>query len=92
MPHMQRCSAGMEACISNLLEPGETFVVGDKGIWGQRVADIGERFGGAGPDGHSLHGHSLHPVRVRCGWLCLRGQTCDGMSRACLTGASQVLS
>ena len=37
----------MEACISNLLEPGETFVVGDKGIWGQRVADIGERFGGA---------------------------------------------
>ncbi|KAK9842592.1 hypothetical protein WJX81_008023 [Elliptochloris bilobata] len=37
--------AGMEACISNLLEPGETFVVGDKGIWGLRVADIGERFG-----------------------------------------------
>ena len=39
--------AGMEACISNLLEPGDTFVVGDKGIWGMRVADIGERFGGA---------------------------------------------
>ena len=38
--------AGMEACISNLLEPGDTFVVGDKGIWGMRVADIGERFGG----------------------------------------------
>lgn len=37
----------MEACISNLLEPGDTFVVGDKGIWGMRVADIGERFGGA---------------------------------------------
>ena len=36
----------MEACISNLLEPGDTFVVGDKGIWGMRVADIGERFGG----------------------------------------------
>lgn len=40
-------TAGMEACISNLLEPGDTFVVGDKGIWGMRVADIGERFGGA---------------------------------------------
>ena len=37
----------MEACISNLLEPGDTFVVGDKGIWGERVADIGTRFGGA---------------------------------------------
>lgn len=83
MPYTQRCSVGMEACISNLLEPGETFVVGDKGIWGQRVADIGERFGGAAPDGHSLHGHSLHPVRVRSGWPCGRGQTCDEMSRAC---------
>ncbi len=78
----------MEACISNLLEPGETFVVGDKGIWGQRVADIGERFGGAAPDCHSLHGHRLHPVRVRIGWPCLRGKTCDEMSSACSAVAS----
>ena len=55
--HTQLRHAGMEACISNLLEPGETFVVGDKGIWGQRVADIGERFGGA----FWVHVHSLHP-------------------------------
>ena len=51
-PQLSQCScppwpAGMEACISNLLEPGDTFVVGDKGIWGERVADIGTRFGGA---------------------------------------------
>jgi len=25
--------AGMEACIANLVEPGETVVVGNKGIW-----------------------------------------------------------
>ena len=37
--------AGMEAAIVNLLEPGETIVVGVAGIWGQRVADMAGRFG-----------------------------------------------
>jgi len=36
---------GMEACITNLLEPGETIVVGNAGIWGQRVLDMSSRFG-----------------------------------------------
>lgn len=36
----------MEAAIANLLEPGETIVVGNKGIWGQRVNDLSERYGG----------------------------------------------
>ena len=38
--------AGMEACITNLLEPGETILIGDKGIWGARAADMAGRFGG----------------------------------------------
>ena len=38
--------AGMEAAIANLLEPNETIVVGNKGIWGQRVNDLSERYGG----------------------------------------------
>lgn len=37
--------AGMEAAIANLLEPGETIVVGNIGIWGTRVCDMAERFG-----------------------------------------------
>jgi alanine-glyoxylate transaminase / serine-glyoxylate transaminase / serine-pyruvate transaminase len=37
--------AGMEAAIANLVEPGETVVVGNKGIWGERVADMADRFG-----------------------------------------------
>lgn len=41
--------AGMEAAISNLLEPGETIVVGNKGIWGQRVNDLSDRYGGEDP-------------------------------------------
>ena len=38
--------AGMEACIANLLEPGETIVVGNNGIWGSRVCDLAERYQG----------------------------------------------
>lgn len=37
--------AGMEASIANLVEPGETVVVGNKGIWGQRVCDLAARYG-----------------------------------------------
>jgi alanine-glyoxylate transaminase/serine-glyoxylate transaminase/serine-pyruvate transaminase len=37
--------AGMEAAIANLLEPGEKIVVGNAGIWGERVADMAGRFG-----------------------------------------------
>lgn len=39
-----RGAAGMEAVIANLLEPGEKIVVGNSGIWGQRVADMASRF------------------------------------------------
>ncbi|CAL8465427.1 g4963 [Coccomyxa elongata] len=38
--------AGMEAAIANMLEPGETIVVGNNGIWGQRVCDLAARYGG----------------------------------------------
>lgn len=37
--------AGMEAVIANLLEPGETIVVGNHGIWGERVIDLSQRYG-----------------------------------------------
>ncbi|KAF8067361.1 hypothetical protein HT031_002409 [Scenedesmus sp. PABB004] len=36
--------AGMEAAIANLLEPGEKVVVGVNGIWGERVADLADRY------------------------------------------------
>lgn len=43
----------MEACIANLVEPGETVVVGNNGIWGARVVDMAGRFGG-GCSAHAL--------------------------------------
>ncbi|KAI8464850.1 MAG: pyridoxal phosphate-dependent transferase [Monoraphidium minutum] len=36
--------AGMEAVIANLLEPGDKIVVGNNGIWGERVSDMAGRF------------------------------------------------
>ena len=46
--------AGMEASIANLLEPGETIVVGNHGIWGQRVNDLVERYGGEHPSKNAI--------------------------------------
>ncbi|ELV12244.1 serine--pyruvate aminotransferase [Tupaia chinensis] len=35
----------LEAALCNLLEPGDSFLVGVNGIWGQRAVEIGERVG-----------------------------------------------
>ena len=40
-------SAGMEACLVNLLEPGDEFVVGVNGVFGTRMAEVAERAGAA---------------------------------------------
>ena len=42
--------AGMEAAIANCIEAGETIVVANAGIWGQRVCDLSERYGGQRPN------------------------------------------
>src|SRR5258705_3477596 len=33
-------SAGMEACVVNLIEPGDTMLVCVNGVFGQRMADV----------------------------------------------------
>ena len=38
-------SAGMEACLVNLLEPGDRMVVGINGVFGNRMADVARRAG-----------------------------------------------
>ena len=38
-------SAGMEACLVNLLEPGDGLLVAVNGVFGERMAAIGERCG-----------------------------------------------
>lgn len=36
---------GMEACLTNLLEPGETALIVKCGIWGERAACMANRLG-----------------------------------------------
>lgn len=38
-------SAGMEACLANLLEPGDEAVVGVAGVFGERMCDVAGRIG-----------------------------------------------
>ena len=38
-------SAGMEACLVNLLEPGDSLLVAVNGVFGERLSAIGERCG-----------------------------------------------
>ena len=38
-------TAGMEASLVNVLEPGDTFVIGTNGYFGERLAEIGRRCG-----------------------------------------------
>ena len=67
--------AGMEACISNLVEPGEKVVVGNNGIWGARVCDLAARFRGENCTGGlwscslSICGIVGRHCTSPCGWL-----------------------
>ena len=36
-------SAGMEACFVNLLEPGDTAIVGVNGVFGERMCEVARR-------------------------------------------------
>ncbi|MFV0446582.1 MAG: pyridoxal-phosphate-dependent aminotransferase family protein [Planctomycetaceae bacterium] len=38
-------SAGMEACVVNLIEPGDRIVIGVNGVFGTRMADVARRCG-----------------------------------------------
>src|SRR3990172_7452881 len=40
------CSAGQEAAVANLVEPGERVLVCVNGVFGGRLADMAERAGG----------------------------------------------
>ena len=47
-------SAGMETCLVNLVEEGDTVLVCVNGVFGTRMADIVERLGGFGIPGTSV--------------------------------------
>src|SRR5471032_1760328 len=38
-------SAGMEACFVNLVEPGDTVIIGVNGVFGERMCEVARRCG-----------------------------------------------
>jgi alanine-glyoxylate transaminase/serine-glyoxylate transaminase/serine-pyruvate transaminase len=57
-------SAGMEACFVNLLEPGETAIVGVNGVFGERMADVARRCGAEVVRVEESWGRALDPQRL----------------------------
>lgn len=56
--------AGMESCLANLLEPGDTAVIGINGFFGGRMADIAARYGANVIRVEAEWGAILDPQRV----------------------------
>ncbi|MFA9269575.1 MAG: alanine--glyoxylate aminotransferase family protein, partial [Baekduiaceae bacterium] len=54
-------SAGMEAMVANLIEPGERVVCGVHGLFGERMADELARHGADGGRGEAEWGRAIDP-------------------------------
>ncbi|HVL90930.1 MAG TPA: alanine--glyoxylate aminotransferase family protein [Actinomycetota bacterium] len=57
-------SAGMEAALVNLLEPGDVAVVGIAGVFGERMADVARRCGAQVREVRAEWGAPLEPAQV----------------------------
>ncbi|MGH3671671.1 MAG: pyridoxal-phosphate-dependent aminotransferase family protein [Pseudonocardiaceae bacterium] len=54
-------SAGMEACLASLLEPGELAIVGVNGYFGERLCEVARRVGAQVQAVHAPWGQPLDP-------------------------------
>ena len=57
-------SAGMEACFVNLLEPGDTAIVGVNGVFGERMCEVARRCGAEVVRVEAAWGRALDPQRL----------------------------
>ena len=57
-------SAGMEACLVNLIEPGASLLVAVNGVFGERMAAIGERSGARVQRVEAALGEIVPPERL----------------------------
>ena len=57
-------SAGMEACFVNLLEPGDTAIVGANGVFGERMCEVARRCGAEVVRVEERWGMPLDPQRL----------------------------
>lgn len=64
MPVSGPGSAGMEACFANLLEPGDTIVVCENGVFGGRMRAMSERLGARVVTVSDPWGRAVDPAKV----------------------------
>jgi alanine-glyoxylate transaminase/serine-glyoxylate transaminase/serine-pyruvate transaminase len=57
-------SAGMEACFVNLLEPGDTAIVGVNGVFGERMCEVARRCGADVVRVEEPWGRAIDPQRL----------------------------
>jgi alanine-glyoxylate transaminase/serine-glyoxylate transaminase/serine-pyruvate transaminase len=57
-------SAGMEACLVNLVEPGDEVVIGVNGVFGSRMAEVVERVGGTAVRVEAPWGRIVRPEQI----------------------------
>lgn len=57
-------SAGMEAALVNVIEPGDAVIVGINGVFGTRIATIVERCGGQAIRVEAPWGQTIAPSRI----------------------------
>ncbi|MBI1987846.1 MAG: alanine--glyoxylate aminotransferase family protein [Nitrospinae bacterium] len=57
-------SAGMEACLCNLLEPGDEVIIGVNGLFGERMCDVAGRCGAEVQRVEAEWGKILEPEQV----------------------------
>lgn len=57
-------SAGMEACFVNLVEPGDTVVVGVNGVFGERMCEVARRCGAEVVRVDAPWGTAIDPERL----------------------------
>jgi len=57
-------SAGMEACFVNLLEPGDTAIVGVNGVFGERMCEVARRCGADVVRVEAPWGHAIDPQQL----------------------------
>ena len=57
-------SAGMEACFVNLVEPGDTVIVGVNGVFGERMCEVARRCGAEVVRVEEAWGKAIDPERL----------------------------
>jgi alanine-glyoxylate transaminase/serine-glyoxylate transaminase/serine-pyruvate transaminase len=85
-------SAGMEACVANLLEPGDEAIICVAGAFGARMADMAERQGASVRLVNAAWGATIDPAAVEAALKAQPGTKVVGIVHAeTSTGAHQPL-